>query len=74
MGAGSGLKTFLEPNNVDYQFFFELKLYLLVFNSAKFVAFFALFGLFWAIFGVGVRFKNFFGTCLHRLTTFILEV
>ena len=29
---------------------------------------------FGAIFGVGLRFKNFFGTCLHRLTTFILEV
>ena len=29
---------------------------------------------FGAIFGVGVRFKNFFGTYLHRLTTFILEV
>ena len=27
-----------------------------------------------AVDGVGVRFKNFFGTYLHRLTTFILEV
>ena len=35
---------------------------------------FALFGLFGAIFGVGVSSKNFFGTCLHGLTTFILEV
>ena len=35
---------------------------------------FALFGPVGAIFGVGVKFKNFFGTCLHRLTTFILEV
>ena len=32
-----------------------MKLYLFVFNSAKFGAFFALFG---AIFGVEVRFKN----------------
>ena len=36
-----------------------------------------LFELFWAlgaIFGVGVRSKNFFGTYLHSLTTFVLEV
>ena len=32
------------------------------------------FGPFWVIFGVEVRFKNIFGTYLHRLTTFILEV
>ena len=35
---------------------------------------FALFGPLGAIFGVEVRFKNIFGTYLHRLTTFILEV
>ena len=29
---------------------------------------------FWAIFGVEVRYKNIFGTYIHRLTTFILEV
>ena len=27
-----------------------------------------------AVFGIRVRFKNFFGTCSHRLTNFILEV
>ena len=44
------------------------------FSFGQILGLFALFGLFGAIFGVGVRFKNFFGTCLHRLTTFILEV
>ena len=48
--------------------------FIIVLITVKFGAIFALFGLFGAIFGVGVRFKNFFGTCLHRLTTFILEV
>ena len=43
------------------------------FNSAKFGAIFALFGPFGVIFGVGVRFKEFFGTYLHILKTFILE-
>ena len=51
-----------------------MKLYLFMFYSAKFWAFFALFGRFGAIFGVWVSFKNFFWTCLHRLTIFILEV
>ena len=46
----------------------------LCFSFDQILGLFALFGLFGAIFGVGVRFKNFFGTCLHRLTTFILEV
>ena len=44
------------------------------FNFGQILGLFTLFGPFGAIFGVGVRFKNFFGTCLHRLTTFILEV
>ena len=43
-------------------------------TSAKFGAFFAPFEPLGAIFGVEVRFKNIFGTYLHRLTTFILEV
>ena len=38
------------------------------------LAFFALFGPFGAIFWVWIKFKNFFGTYLHKLTTFILEV
>ena len=42
--------------------------------SAKFGAIFELFGPFGAIFGVRVRFKNVFGTYLHTLTTFILEL
>ena len=52
----------------------EVQLYLFAFTSAKFGAFFALFGPLGAIFGVEVRFKNIFGTYIHRLTTFILEV
>ena len=52
----------------------EVQPYLFAFTSAKFGAFFALFGPLGAIFGVEVRFKNIFGTYLHRLTTFILEV
>ena len=52
----------------------EAQPYLFAFASAKFRAFFALFGPLGAIFGVEVRFKNIFGTYLHRLTTFILEV
>ena len=74
-GVEVGSNTFLEPTNIDYQLFvLEVQPYLFVFNSAKFWAFLEFFGPFGAIFGVGVRFKNFFGTCLHRLTTFILEV
>ena len=44
------------------------------FKFGQILGLFTLFGSFGDIFGVGVRFKNFFGTCLHRLTTFILEV
>ena len=43
----------------------EVQPYLFVFKSALG----DIFGV-----GVGVRFKSFFGTYLHRLTTFILEV
>ena len=52
----------------------EVRSYLFVFNLAKFGAFFALFGPFGALFGVGVRFKNFFGTYLYRQSTLVLEV
>ena len=41
------------------------------FTLAKFGG---LFGPLGAIFGVDVRLKNYFGTYLHRLTTFIFEV
>ena len=51
-----------------------MKLYLFVFNLAKFGAFFALFGLFGAIFGVGIRFKNTIVTYLHRQSTLVLKV
>ena len=52
----------------------EVQPYLFAFTSAKFGAFFALFGPFGAIFGVEVRFEKIFGTFLHRLKTLILEV
>ena len=75
LGSRSGSKTFLEPTNVDYQFlFWKYSPIFWFFIRPNFGPFFAFFGLFGAIFGVGVRSKNFFGTCLHRLTTFILEV
>ena len=66
---------FLElTNEVNQLWFWKYCPIFFVFNSAKFGTFFALLRPFGAIFGVGVRFKNFFGTYLHRLTTFILEV
>ena len=52
----------------------EVQHSLFAFTSAKFGAFFPLFGPLGAIFGVEVRFKNIFGTYTHRLTTFILEI
>ena len=161
LGSGSGLKTFLEPKNFDYQFLFwkysPIILFLIRPNSGPFSTFWAFRGYFWgwgqvpkltnnfcfgsiaisfcfnfgqifglftlfgpfgAIFGVWVRFSNlgltnikyhfwfwkyspiflffgasfalfgpfganfrvwvwskrYFGTFLHRLTTFIFEV
>ena len=69
-GSGSGSKTFLELTNVDYQFVFWKYSHIFLFwirpNFGPFRTFRAL----QAIFGVGVRFKNFFGTYLHRLITF----
>ena len=74
-------KSFLEriyvdnqlTNEVNQLWFWKYCPIFFVFNSAKFGTFFALLRPFGAIFGVGVRFKNFFGTYLLRLTTFILE-
>ena len=40
----------------------DMQPHLFDFNSPKFGAFFALFGPFGAIFGVGFKFKNFFGS------------
>ena len=74
LGSRSGSKTFLEPTNIDCQYLFGRYSRIFLFLFGQILGLFALFGLFGAIFGVGVRFKNFFGTCLHRLTTFILEV
>ena len=69
LGSRSGSKTFLEPTNVDYQFlFWKYSPIFLFFIRPNFGPFFAFFGLFGAIFWVGVSSKNFFGTCLHRLT------
>ena len=45
---------------------------LIVFNSARFEVF-LFFGPFGAVFWVRVRFKHFFGTYLHKLTTHISE-
>ena len=66
---------FLElTNEVNQLWFWKYCPIFFVFNSAKFGTLFALLRPLGAIFGVGVRLKNFFGTYLHRLTTFILEV
>ena len=66
-------KTFFEPTNVDYQLFvLEVKPYLFVFNSAKFWAFLHFLGPLGRFLELGSVLKIFFGTCLHRLTTFIL--
>ena len=75
LGSRSGSRTFLEPTNIDYQFLFWKYSPILLFSfRPNFGRFWIFFGSFGAIFGVRVRFKNFFGTCLHRLTTFILKV
>ena len=74
LGLGLGLKRFLKPINVDYQFWFLNYNPVFCFHSALFGAFLDLFGPFGAIFGVGVRSKNYFGTYLHSLTTFVLKV
>ena len=49
LGSGSGSKKFVEPTYVDNQLWFWM-------YSPIFLG---------AIFGVGARFKNFFGTYLH---------
>ena len=73
-GLGWGPKRFLTPINVDYQFWFWNYSPIFFFHSAQFGVFLDLFGPFGAFFGVGFRSKNFFGTYLHSLTAFVLEV
>ena len=74
-GLDLGLKTFLKPVYVDYQFWlWNFSPIWFFFHSAPFGAFLDLFGPLGAIFGVGVRSESFFGTYLHSLTTFVLEV
>ena len=74
-GSGSGSNTFLESTYKDNQLLFmKCSSIFLFFIWTNLVPFFAFFGPFGDNFGVGVRFKNFSGTCLHRLTAFILEV
>ena len=79
---GSCLKTFFGAYLCrHWTLILEVQLCLFVFNSATFWASFALFLPFWAIFwsfravfGVGVRFKNIFGTYLCSQSTLVLEV
>ena len=60
-------QVFLEPSNVDYQFFF--------WNAALSVCFIlAKFGACVGCFGVGVSLKHFFGTHLCRQSTLVLDV
>ena len=65
------IQNFLVYTNVDYHFWFRK--YSPIFNF-KFDPILGLFGSFGANFGFGVKSKKFFGTFLHRLTTFILDV
>ena len=73
-GLGSGSKAFFEPTNVDYSFGFGNTALSFCFQFGKILGRFCTFWAFRAIFGVGVKFNNFFGTYLHTLTTLILEV
>ena len=52
----------------------EVQPYLFAFTSAKFGAFFALFGPLGPSFGVEVRFKNNFGNYLCRQSTLVLDM
>ena len=49
----------------------EVQPYIFVSNLAPLGAFWALFGSCNAVFGIPIRFKNFFGICFHRLITLI---
>ena len=60
-GLGPGLTTILLPTYVHSQLWFWDYSPIFLLNLAQFGAFFALFGPFWAIFGFGVRSKNFLG-------------
>ena len=82
LGSGSGSKTFLGPTYVDNQLWFwkysSIFLFLIRPNFGPLLHFFGLSGLsFWpfrAIFGVGVWFKNIFGTNICRQSSLVLEI
>ena len=68
--------TFSEPTKVDYQFLFwkcsPIFLFLIWPNLGLF--FLHVLGPLGLFFGVGVTLKDFFGTCLSRQSTSVLEV
>ena len=74
LGLGSGSKILFGPPYVDYSFWFwkysPIFLFLIRPHLGPFCPFWVLRGYFLG----GVRLKNFFGTYLHRLTPFILQV
>ena len=70
MGLGSGSKTFLGLCTTICSTALKVKIF---FDLAQFETF-CVFWSFWAIFGVGFSFKNFFETCLYRQSTLVLEV
>ena len=73
--SGSGSKTLLELTYaVNQLWFWKYSPIFLLLHRPNLGPFIALFGPLGVIFGVGVRFKNIFGTYLHSLTTFILKV
>ena len=73
-GSESGLTIILRPTNVDYQFLFLNYSPIFLSSIQPNLALFAFLGPFRAILGLESGSKTFFGTYLHRLTTFILEV
>ena len=70
LGLGSGSKTFLGLCTTICSTALKVKIF---FDLAQFETF-CVFWSFWAIFGVGFSFKNFFETCLYRQSTLVLEV
>ena len=73
LGFGKGSKTFYGFNHVIKQLSFCMFSSILIFDFSVIlgVIFYSL-GPEWAIFGVGVGFKNCFGVSSYRLITFVV--
>ena len=74
-GLGSSWKTFLEPTYVDNQLWFGSTALSFCFKFGHlFGPLLHFFGSSGAIFGIGMRFKNIFGTFLCSQSTLVLKV